>query len=93
MELLNKVKIALRVDSDVFDDEIILLIEAAKLDLEESGIKPDLTDSLVNTAILMFVKSNFGYDNLDSGKQLRAYEAIKRKLALASRWDKWDTTI
>lgn len=88
MELLSKIKIALRVDSDVFDDEITMLIEAAKLDLEESGIKPDLTDSLVNTAILMFVKSNFGYDNLDSGKQLRAYEAIKRKLALASRWGK-----
>jgi len=80
MELLNKVKIALRVDTDVFDDEINLLIEAAKLDLKTSGVEPDLTDSIVNTAIVFYVKSNFGYDNLDSGKFLRSYNGIKHKL-------------
>jgi len=87
MTLLDQAKIALRVDNEAFDEEIEMLIEAAKLDLQESGIDLSSNDGLINTAIIMFVKSNFGYDNLDSGKQLRAYEAIKRKMALASRWD------
>ena len=86
MTLLDKTKIALRVDNDAFDEEIAMLIDAAKSDLQESGIDLSVEDGLIDTAILMFVKSNFGYDNLDSGKQLRAYEAIKRKLALGSKW-------
>lgn len=86
MELLQKNKIALRISTDAFDDEIKMLIGAAKLDLEESGINVDLNDELINASIVFFVKAHFGYDNLDSGKQLRAYEACKRKLALGSRW-------
>ncbi|MBF4500231.1 DNA-packaging protein [Savagea sp. SN6] len=86
MALLDKCKIALRVSADVFDDEIKMLIEAGKLDLEESGINVDLDDELIETAVIFFVKSSFGYDNKDSEKQLRAYERIKRKLALSSRW-------
>ena len=86
MTLLDQAKIALRVDNEAFDEEIEMLIEAAKLDLQESGIDLSSNDGLINTAIIMFVKSNFGYDNLDSGKQFRAYDAINRKMAPASRW-------
>ena len=88
MELLDKAKIALRITDEVFEPEILMLIEASKMDLEESGINVEsmLEDDIIQTAIVFYVKSYFGYDNSDSEKQLRAYERLKTKLALASRW-------
>lgn len=88
MDLLDKAKIALRVTEDAFEPEINMLIEAAKLDLEESNINVEAMadDELIHTAVVFYVKSHFGYDNSDSEKQLRAYERLKTKLALASRW-------
>ena len=88
MELIDKVKIALRLDKTVFDSEVEMLIEGAKLDLEESGVDVDLNDELVQTAIVFFVKAYFGYDNKDSDRQVRAYHSVRNKLKLGTRWDK-----
>lgn len=88
MEFKDTVKVALRIAPDVtiYDSEIFGLIEAAKIELEESNIDVSIDDELIRTAIIMFVKSHFGYDNTDSEKQLRAFRAIQRKLALEGRW-------
>lgn len=86
MEFKDKVKLSLRVDNDIFDNEIEMLISAAVDDLISTGIKADLTEDLVQTAVIMYVKALFGYDNKDSNKQMIVYDSIKRKLALSKEW-------
>lgn len=44
------------------DEEIKMLIQAGTADLKRQGIKAskDTSDSLIKSAIIMFVKANFG---------------------------------
>lgn len=42
------------------DEEIKMLINAGQADLKRQGIKVDTTNDLVKSAIVMFVKGNFG---------------------------------
>ena len=88
--MLEDVKNALRISDDDFDSEIRDLIEAAKSDLETSGvassfIREDKNGPLIKNAIINFCKAEFGYDNPDSDRFRRAYESLKIKLALRSK--------
>ncbi len=88
--MLEDVKNALRISDDDFDNEIRDLIEAAKSDLETSGvassfIREDKNGPLIKNAIINFCKAEFGYDNPDSDRFRRAYESLKIKLALRSK--------
>lgn len=88
--MLEDVKNALRISDDDFDSEIRDLIEAAKSDLETSGvassfIKEEKNSPLIKNAIINFCKAEFGYDNPDSDRFRRAYESLKIKLALRSK--------
>lgn len=67
------------------DEEIRMLINAGQADLERQGIKPDLKKDLVKSAIVMFVKANFG--NVDiKEKELaqRTYSLLCANLSLSS---------
>lgn len=89
--LLNDVKIALRVSNSFFDDEITDLIEAAKVDLGLVGLKnTDDIDPLVKRAIILFAKANFGMANPDSVKYDEAYHNLRMKLSLSSEHTKDD---
>lgn len=76
--MLDKVKLALRITTTDFDEELITLIDAAKKDLKIAGVDNTAEeDSLVIRAIITFVKMNFGepanYDRLkDSYKEQKA---------------------
>lgn len=88
--MLEDVKNALRISDNDFDNEIRDLIEAAKSDLETSGvassfIREDKNGPLIKNAIINFCKAEFGYDNPDSDRFRRAYESLKIKLALRSK--------
>lgn len=69
--MLNRVKMALRITTDAFNDEITGLISAALLDLGVGDIS-DATladpDELVTLAVVTYVKMHFGqpeeYDRL-----------------------------
>lgn len=87
--LLDVVKKNIRVTHTALDlDEIIPLIESAKKDLELTGIKKiDESDQLIQRAIILYCKANFGYDNPDSEKFEMKYEKLKGKLSLAGEYN------
>lgn len=87
MNLLPLIKETLSIVSTAKakDTELDMLIEAAKLDLERQGIIADDENTLVQCAIAMFVKGNFG--NVDiKEKELaqKTYSLLCNNLGLSS---------
>lgn len=91
--MLNDVKTALRISQSntSFDMEIQDLIEAARLDLQQSGISSDKAndekDPLIKRAITVYCKSNFGYDNTDADRFHDSYVMLKQHLSLAGDYN------
>lgn len=86
--MLERVKLALRIKSDKLDDEIADLIEACKVDLSLSGVrKIEDTDPLIQQAIKLYCKANFGFDNKDSEKYQKSYNMLKISLSLCGDYN------
>ncbi|ADL52148.1 head-tail connector protein [Clostridium cellulovorans] len=87
---LDKIKTSLRIknNSEEMNTEITDLIEACKADLLLSGVKriPD-TDPLIQQAIKLYCKANFGLDNKDSDRYKLSYESLKQSLALCGDYN------
>lgn len=91
--ILTKVKNALRIRSDAFNDEVNDLIAAAVRDLESTGIKvgdfgsSDPDDPLITQAIILYCKSQSGTMELDHAeKNQKAYDALKAKLSCVEEY-------
>ena len=87
--MLNKVKLALRINNSAFDEEILDLIDACKKDLELAGIASsniNTNNEMIIRAINLYCKANFGFDNPDAEKNMKAYESIKSLLTLCSEY-------
>lgn len=97
--MLDKVKAALRVKTPAFNGEIEGLIAACKADLRLVGIKvpedaeppadgepPAAGDPLIERAIILYAKANFGYSE-DSEKYQKAYDLLKCSLCLAGDYN------
>ena len=87
--MLEKVKGALRITSDVFDDELTSLIASAQLDLGIAGVDvPTELDAIVETAIITYCKMNFGaavnYDRLK-----KSYDEQKAQLSMSTGYTTW----
>lgn len=87
--MLTIVKLALRIQTNAFDMELLDLIEAAKVDLGIAGVVvPDQLDAIVRTAIITYVKLHFGepdeYDRLK-----RSYDEQKAQLVTATGYTTW----
>lgn len=83
--MLNKVKLALRINNSAYDEEISDLISACKKELELAGIASSNivdTDPIIIRAIIYYCKSNFGLDNDETEKWLLSYESLKSFLCL-----------
>lgn len=84
--MLEEVKNALRITESDFNDEIEGLIDAAKSDLETSGVaSSNLEEPLCKQAIILYCKALFGYDNNEADRFMQSYEHIKRKVAITYR--------
>ena len=85
--MLDVVKKALRVSHNVFDDEVMDLIEAARYDLKLSGVSNfkanDDTNPLIKRAIIMYAKANFIPDAKESERFQLSYNMVKHHLTLA----------
>ena len=92
--MLTKAKLALRRTSNAFDDEIKDLISAAVQDMRNVGITalPDTVDytaetfgdPLIDRAVILYCKAEFGYLSVDEAKRFRdAYDYLKCALSLA----------
>lgn len=87
--MLDKIKLALRVDSDDLDEEIKDTIDSAKSDLRLSGVlesKIDDTDPLIIRAVKVFCKAEFTSDNNEAKRYKESYEMIKTHLTLSTEY-------
>lgn len=87
--MIDKVKLALRIKTYAFDDEINNLIESARIDLGIAGVNiPDDMDAIVTTAVITYVKMHFGepddYDRLKA-----SYDEQKAQLSMATGYTDW----
>lgn len=86
--MLERIKFALRIKNNKLNDEITDLIDACKIDLSVSGVKKiDETDALIQQAIKLYCKANFGLDNKDSEKYQKSYDMLKISLALCGDYN------
>ena len=91
MELLDLVKMALRISTDAYDAELSALIEAAFLDLSAAGVtlfSAATADDLVKMAVCTYCKLNFGLPD-DADRLAKAYEAQKTQLAAMDGYTDW----
>lgn len=87
--MLEKVKLALRITTDAFDDELNNLILAAQTDLGIAGVVlPEELDSICTVAIVTYCKLHFGepdeYDRLKA-----SYDEQKAQLSMATGYTVW----
>ena len=89
MALIDDTRLALRLTTTAYDNELNRLIKAAKLDLGIAGVTlPDTLDDLCNTAIITYVMTNFGEpDNYDRLKA--SYDEQKAQLSMATGYTTW----
>lgn len=86
--MLEKVKLALRIKSNILDLEIEDLIEACKIDLSISGVKKiEESDPIINRAIILYCKANFGLENKDSDNYQKSYDLLKQSLSLCGDYN------
>lgn len=87
--MLTKVKMALRISVNSYDNELNQLIDAAKLDLGIAGVDlPTTLDALCERAIITYCKCNFGVpDNYDKLKA--SYDEQKAQLRVSSDYTDW----
>lgn len=91
MALFDDVKLALRVTSIAYDMEINDLIDAAKMDLQLSGVSTvalaeEDPDPLVKRAIVLYCKAGFGLDNPDAERYMAAFSSLETHLALSAEY-------
>lgn len=90
MSLLESIKVVLRISNTAYDSEINDLIAAAKADLKLAGVLEskinDETDPLIKRAIIVFVKTHFGWNNSDAERLQRSYDMLKSHLTLSKEY-------
>lgn len=87
--MLNDVKDALRVSGTALDTEIQDLIDAAKADLQLSGVHADKivdTDPLIKRAVIVYAKAHFGWDNPEADRFAQSYDMLKQHLTLSAEY-------
>lgn len=89
--MIYKVKLYLRITTDVFDDEITDLINASYLDLGIAGVdNVDETDPLIVRAVCTYCKMNFGFPTDKEYQLLKAsYDEQKAQMSTNSNYTRW----
>lgn len=90
--MLELVKMALRITTDAFDDELNQLISSAVIDLGFGGMVDTITvqnaDSVVKQAIITYCKMNFGLPE-DYDRLKKSYDEQKAQLGTATNYTDW----
>ena len=88
--MLEKVKLALRVVTSAFDDELTDMIAAARYDLGIAGVViPEEMNELVTRAIITYCKMNFGIPE-DYDRLKRSYDEQKAQMSNATGYTDWE---
>lgn len=87
--LVTAAKLAARIKTSAFDDQIVTLLNAAVLDLGVAGVEvPEALDAIVTQACITYFMMNFGepdqYDRLK-----KSYDEQKAQLATCTGYTEW----
>ena len=87
--MLEKVKMALRITTNAYDNELNDLISAAQIDLGIAGVVlPSTLDAICTRAVITYCKLHFGepddYDRLKA-----SYDEQKAQLSMATGYTEW----
>ena len=87
--MLDKVKMALRITTNAYDDELKDLIEAAQIDMGIAGVVlSDEADAIVTRAIITYCKMLFGLPE-DYDRLKKSYDEQKAQLSNATGYTDW----
>lgn len=91
MTMLQRIKTALRVSAVDYDEEVTGLISSAREHLRLSGVSETALASedpapLVEQAITLYCKSNFGFDNPDAERLDKSFKSIVDKLLFSTEF-------
>lgn len=88
---LAKQCLSIASNASLKDDEIEMWVLSGIEDLKRQDIKVDLKNSLVQAAIIMFVKSNFGMvDIKEKERAQQTYNSLCNNLSLSSEFKEED---
>ena len=88
-ELINKAKLAARITTTAFDDQIDDLLESAVLDLGVAGVEvPETMGALVTQAAITYVLMNFGQPD-EYERLKRSYDEQKAQLSTCTGYTNW----
>lgn len=88
-DILSAAKMALRVTTNAFDNEILGLISAALYDMQRAGItNTDTSDPLVRRAVITFCRLNFGQPD-DYDRLKKFYDEQKAQMGMATGYTTW----
>ena len=86
---LTKVKTALRITTNAYDDELTDLMAAAQTDLGIAGVVlPDSLDEICGRAVITYCKMHFGLPE-DADRLKRSYDEQKAQLVTATGYTDW----
>lgn len=89
MVTIDSVKMALRITTDVYDEELAELINASKQDLGIAGVElPSTIDEICTRAIITYCKMSFGLPE-DYDRLKRSYDEQKAQLSTATGYTNW----
>ena len=90
--MLEKVKLALRITTDVFNNELTQLIDAALADIGIAGVLSSVLNTnagaIVIQAVITYCKMNFGLPE-DYDRLKRSYDEQKAQLVSATGYTDW----
>lgn len=87
--MLERVKMALRLSTDAFDDELNDLISAAEADLGIAGVsEAEETDPLIIRSVITYCRMNFG-EPADYDRLKASYDEQKAQMSMASGYTAW----
>lgn len=83
--MLEKVKMALRITTDAFNDELTDLIDSALADMHLIGIIGVDSDPLIRRAVITYCRMNFG-EPADYDRLKASYDEQKAQLQIAENY-------
>ena len=87
--VINSIKLALRITTDAFNAELTDLYNAALLDMGIAGVtNDDINDPLILRAVITYCKLHFGQPD-DYDRLKRSYDEQKAQLSTATGYTTW----
>lgn len=86
--MLDRVKLAMRITTDAYDEEFNSLINAALLDLGIAGVTITDSDELIRRAVITYCRLHFGSPD-DYANLKASYDEQKAQLQTATGYTNW----